>query len=171
MTDSIPRHIRPLPRGIFGFELQPDLPTRGELADILNEGLSKRFGSTQVRYPLIQWLYRVSTLILHVDHSEVLVSLLRDGSRHELPKYQREWMVLIDPFSGPVWRLLRSGTEKDHQTALLAVSNEIHALLSNIPRIVALRWYFKGWDPKQPAVPTPADLPWFPETPEALDRS
>ena len=171
MTEPTQRRIRRVPRAAFGFELQPDLPTRDELTHILNDGLSKRFGPLQVRYPLIQRLYRVSSMLLHVHGREVLVSLLRDGSRRELPEYHREWMVLVDPFSGPVWRVLRSGSEEGHQTALLAVSNEIHTLLANIPRIAALRWYFKGWDPKRPAVRTPAELPWFPKAPELHNRS
>jgi len=105
-------------------------------------------------------------LIVNVDGKEVLVSLLRDGSRRELPEYQREWMVLVDPFSGPVWQVLRHGSEKGYQDVFLAVSNEIHGMLVTIPRITALRWYFKGWDPKKPAVRTPSELPWQVEGPE-----
>ena len=152
--------LRKLPRALFGFELQTVLPVRQELAGLLRDWLSKRFGSVQVKYPLIQRLYRESMLIVNVDGKEVLVSLLRDGSRRELPEYQREWMVLVDPFSGPVWQVLRHGSEKGYEGVFLVVSNEIHAMLVTIPRITALRWYFKGWDPKKPAVRTPSELPW-----------
>lgn len=152
--------LRKLPRAIFGFELQPVLPTLQELANVLKEGLSKRFGRVQVRYPFIQRLYRESMLIVSVNGREVLVSLLRDGSRGELPEYQREWMVLIDPFSGPVWRVLRHDSERGYESEFLAVSNEVHALLGEVPRIARLRWYFKGWDPNKPAVRTPSELPW-----------
>jgi len=152
--------LRKLPRAIFGFELQPALPARQELSDLLKEGLSKRFGPVKVKYPLIQRLYRESMLILGVEGKEVLVSLLRDGSRGELPEYQREWMVLVDPFSGPVWQVLRHDSERGYEGVFLAVSNEIHALLGAIPRITGLRWYFKGWDSKKPAVRTPSELPW-----------
>jgi len=153
-------NLRKLPRAIFGFELQPALPTRQDLADLIKEGLSKSFGPVQVRYPFIQRLYRVSTLILSVNGKEVLVSLMRDGFRRDLPEYQREWMVLVDPFSGPVWRVLRHDSENGYESTFLAVSNEIHALLVKVPRITALRWYFKGWNPKKPCVRTPSELPW-----------
>lgn len=166
MTDRTARGIRQVPRAVFGFELQPDLPTRRELADLLKEGLSKRFGLVQTRYPLIQRLYRQSMLILKVNDKEVLVSLLRDGSRSELPDYQREWMVLVDPFSRSILQVLKPDSEKGHESALLAVSSEMHTMLGTVPRIIALRWYFKGWDPKKPAVHTPAELPWLPRTPE-----
>jgi hypothetical protein len=152
--------LRKLPRAIFGFGLQPALPTRQELARVLEQGLSKRFGPVQVRYPIIQRLYRESMLIVNVGGKEVLVSLLRDGSRRELPEYQKEWMVLVDPFSGPVWRVLRHGSESGYESEFLAISNVVHALLGEVPRIKGLRWYFKGWDPKKPAVRTPSELPW-----------
>ena len=166
MTDPTAHGIRQVPRAVFGFELQPDPPTRRELAELLKEGLSTRFGPVQARYPVIQRLYRQSMLILNANDREVLVSLLRDGSRPELPEYQREWMVLVDPFSGPIWQVFRPGSERGHESALLAVSSEIHTLLGNLPRIIALRWYFKGWDPKKPAMQTPTELPWVLKTPE-----
>jgi hypothetical protein len=99
-------------------------------------------------------------LIVSVNGREVLVSLMRDGSRRELPEYQRDWMVLLDPFSGPVWQVLRHDSERGYESEFLAVSNEVHALLGEVPRITRLRWYFKGWDPKKPAVRTPSELPW-----------
>lgn len=152
--------LRKLPRGAFGFELQPALPARQELADLLKEGLSKRFGSVQVRGSLIQRFYRVSMLIVPVNDKKLLVTLLRDGSRRELPEYQRMWKVLVDPFPGSTWQVLRHDSEKGYEGELLSVSNEIHSLLVHVPRITGIRWYFKGWDRTKPAVRTPSELPW-----------
>lgn len=153
-------NLRKLPRALFGFELQPAPPTRQELADFLKEGLSKRFGPVQVRYSFIQRLYRMSSLILSVHDKKVLVILLRDGSRRDLPEYQREWMILINPFSGPVRQVLRHDSERGYEGEFLVVGNEIHELLLKVPRITTLRWYFKGWNPKRPCVRTPSELPW-----------
>jgi hypothetical protein len=170
MVDWKTRDIRQAPRAAFGFELHPTSPTRQALAGILQEGLSKHFGSVQARYPFIPRLYRMSMLIVKEDDKEALVTLFRDRFRRDLPKYQREWRVLVDRFTGPVWHVLRHASEKGHENLLFAVSNEIHALLVTVPRITRIRWYFKGWDPAQPCVRTPAELPWpatIPEPPQS----
>lgn len=160
MADRRARAIRKLPRAVFGLELQPAGSVRQELADLLKGALSKRFGLVQVRYPFIQRFYRQSMLILSVNGKDVLVRVLRNESRQEQPEYQREWMVLVDRFSGPVWQVLKHDSERGYESEFSAVSDEIHELLIKIPGITRLRWYFKGWDPKKPAVQTPAELPW-----------
>lgn len=166
MVDRKARDIRQAPRVAFGFELHPTLPTRQELAALLKEALSKRFASVQARYPLIPHLYRMSMLIVKETDKEVLVTLFRDRFRRDLPEYQREWRILVDRFTGPVWQVLKQDSEKGHENALFAVSKEIHALLVTVPRITRIRWYFKGWDPAQPCVRTPAELPWSATVPE-----
>jgi hypothetical protein len=160
MEDRLLPGIRQAPRAAFGFELQPGLPTRQELAELLEKGLSKRFGPVKVRYPLLQRVYRMSMLIVTVNDKEVLVTLFRDRFRRDLPEYQREWRLLIDRFTGPVWQVLRHGSERGHEDLLLAVSDEIHKMLVTIPRITRIRWYFKGWDRNKPCVRTPGELPW-----------
>lgn len=166
MVDRKARDIRQAPRVAFGFELHPTLPTRQELAALLKEALSKRFASVQARYPFIPYLYRMSMLIVKDNEKEVLVTLFRDRFRRDLPEYQREWRVLVDRFTGPVWQVLKRDSEQGHENALFAVSKEIHALLVTVPRITRIRWYFKGWDPAQPCVRTPAELPWPATVPE-----
>lgn len=52
---------------------------------------------------------------------------------------------------------------------LMLISDVIHTLLADTPRITQLRWFFEGWDNNTPGVPTPADLPWDVEISEVRD--
>jgi hypothetical protein len=43
---------------------------------------------------------------------------------------------------------------------LMQLCREIHAMLTPIPGVSAIRWYFEGLNDQTPAVATPNELPW-----------
>jgi hypothetical protein len=79
----------------------------------------------------------------------------------------RMWEIAISPFrfSRPSERFPEDEQDR-YAKDLLVISNEIHAVLARTPGVSRLRWWFVGWDVKNPGVPTPAKLPWRIGTPE-----
>ena len=57
---------------------------------------------------------------------------------------------------------------KNNAGDLLLIADSIHALLTTIPGVARLVWFFQGWDIKIPGARTPAELPWHADAPEQL---
>ena len=77
-------------------------------------------------------------------------------------KYEAgEWVVIVGPSDSPsLWA--RSGRQRPaaNVAELRRVCDTIHELLSGLPGVSALRWYFEGARNPAPAVATPCELPW-----------
>jgi hypothetical protein len=72
-----------------------------------------------------------------------------------------EWVLMISP--ARLWDLL--GLLLGHNLTgfspeLMQVCRSIHAMLTSIPGITEVRWYFQGARSQSAAVWTPDELPW-----------
>lgn len=147
--------IQRYPRVSFNLELLPARGARKELARRFEQHLSKHFGPVRTR----RLLFPIYLLILKLSSGDFAVGIAR--RRRWGPDY-RAWYIAIDPARGNV----PNEEQRKHAKDLILISDEIHALLSGIPEITRLRWYFDGWDNKTPGVRTPAELPWHLDIPE-----
>jgi hypothetical protein len=59
-----------------------------------------------------------------------------------------EWLLLVSPPNTP------------DASELIVVCREIHALVTAIANVTAVRWYFEGPHNQTAAVATPDELPW-----------
>ena len=77
-------------------------------------------------------------------------------------KYEKdEWVLLVGPSETPgLFDLLRGRKPVAHSPELQQVCREIHAALTAISGITAVRWYFEGFHSQTAAVATPDELPW-----------
>ena len=155
--------IKQVPRAAFSLEMLPVSQSRQMLATMFQHHLSERYGRVRLKYPLVQALLlmrKLSVLTFTVRGKGIVVALHRAKGPSEVPVQKREWRLLIDPFDAsiPLKRML--ALEKKYEKELRIVSTDLHGLLVSIPEVKSLRWYFMGWDPKVPAVRSPAELPW-----------
>lgn len=149
-----------MPRVGFGLQIVPKWRARVDLAKWLTRQLSKRFGHIPL-YP--GYLFRASILVVSLNNEKFHVrvrELKRAGST------MRMWEIGVNPscFFPLFGERLPENEQERYAKDLLAISNEIHAVLSGTPEVTRLRWWFAGWDIKTPAVPTPAKLPWHVNT-------
>lgn len=151
--------IKKVPRAAFRLE-PPPRRGRQELAGMLQQHLCQQFGRVQIVWPFVQMLLRRSILRLRVQGKGIVVLLERSKIPIDVPEDKRAWRLMIDPFesSMPLKRMLM--LEREYEKELMVVSEDLHAFLVSTPGMKSLCWYFRGWDPKLPGAPSPAELPW-----------
>jgi hypothetical protein len=115
--------------------------------------LTKRFGPVRM---FKRVFLPVSILTFNVLETKFVIAVTPERRK----KYDNEWYVSVDPIEYPVSKDLPRELEMKYAGNLLAISEEINVLLTDIPGVTRLRWYFEGWDKKKPGVRTPAELPW-----------
>ena len=72
-----------------------------------------------------------------------------------------ECILLVGPSDNPSqWARLRRQRPVSNVAELRRVCDTIHQLLTRLPGVSALRWYFEGARDPMPAVATPHELPW-----------
>jgi hypothetical protein len=155
--------IKQVPRAAFSLEMLPVNQSRQMLATMFQHHLSERYGRVRLKYPLVQALLlmrKLSVLTFTVQGKGIVVALHRAKGPSEVPVQKREWRLLIDPFDASIPLKQMLALEKKYEKELRIVSTDLHDLLVSNPKVKSLRWYFMGWDPKVPAVRSPAELPW-----------
>jgi len=152
--------IQRLPRVVFNLELVPARGARKELTKKIERHLSKNVG--QVR-SIGRWIFPVSLLQITLAAGNFAVGIAR--RRRKGPDYGA-WSISIDPVIGRVPGNISSEEQRKCAKDLMLISDAIHALLTEIPGVTRLRWFFEGWNNKTPAVGSPADLPWHLDVPE-----
>jgi hypothetical protein len=110
-----------------------------------------------------RWIFPVSLLKITLPAGDFSVGIAR--RRRKGPNYGT-WSISIDPVIGRVPGNISNEEQRKRAKDLMLISEEIHALLADIPGVTGLRWFFEGWDNKTPGVRTPADLPWHVDIPE-----
>lgn len=77
-------------------------------------------------------------------------------------KYEdAEWILLVGPLDKPtLLDRLRGRKPISDVPALMLICREIHAMLTAISGVSAVRWYFEGFGSQTSAVATPDELPW-----------
>jgi hypothetical protein len=121
--------------------------------------LSQHFG--QIR-SIQRLVLPVSVLLLKLPGGDFTVTI-----RRVLRKRFAEWRIGVDPLAYPgLWKKLPKEEERKYAKDLLLISTEIHALLTSVPGITRVRWFFEGWNLRRPGVRTPAELPWYMDVPE-----
>lgn len=142
--------IQRLPTVSFSLELQ-----RIKLAKMLEQHLAQAFGPVRL-YRRALFLLPVSVLALDLPNGTFAAAISRQK------RFHRDWNVRVRPleYMSPI-RNLPDVEAPRYAKDLRAVSDRLNTLLTNFPGITRLRWYFEGWDPKKPAVLTPAELPWL----------
>lgn len=154
-------NIKRAPRVGFGLQIVPKWRARVDIARMMAWHLSKRFSRVKL-YP--GYVLRNSVLVVWLNGDKfVLVVRKEKNSRNEA----RMWQILINParFPEPGKHFPEEEQERYAQD-LRVISNEVHAVLARATGITRLRWWFVGWDMKQPGVRKPADLPWRVDAPE-----
>lgn len=151
--------IHRVPRVQFCLELLPVRRARKELALMFEKHLAKRFGPVRV---FKRVFLPVSILTLNIRDSKFVIAVTRERRK----KHDNEWYVSVDPIEYPAPKNLPRELERKYATDMLAISEEMNVLLTGVPGVTRLRWYFEGWDIKKPGVRTPAELPWHVDVPE-----
>lgn len=157
--------IKRAPRVGFGLQIVPKWRARVDLARWLTRQLSKRFGQIPL-YP--GFFFRASILVISLNNKKFHVRVREN-------KYpgntMRMWEIGVNPsiFFPVLGERLAENEQERYAKDLLAISNEIHAVLTKTPEVTGLRWWFAGWDVKKPGVPTPAKLPWRIDASESAD--
>lgn len=158
--------IKRLPRIAFDLDLLPgrfkflrDRRTQMDLVRRFEQPLSKRFGPVRVVSPLV---IPISAIVFTLKETDFAVGI---GRLRRTPN-RRAWSVAIDPLVSRR-RSLSNEELRKYAKDLRLISDELHRILSGIPEITRLRWYFEGGgDAAAPPARTPADLPWHVEMPE-----
>ena len=153
--------VHRLPRAIFNLDGLPARAARRELVGRFVQHLSGSFGPIRV-YGV--WFVRAVLFRLKLPDEEFAVGLAR-RRKYTGPDYGA-WTVSIDPAVGRVFGDVSNEDQRQYAKDLMQISDEVHSLLTDIPGITRLRWFFKGWDSTIPGVGTPADLPWQFDVPE-----
>jgi hypothetical protein len=154
------------PRVGFALNIVPKWRARLDLARMMTRQLSKRFADIRL-YP--GYLFRNSVLLVTL-HGEKFVVLVRED-KYKYPGHKdRMWQILISPYkfrSPAAW--FPEDEQERYAKDLMAISREVHAVLSRTPTVRRLRWWFVGWDVNQPGARTPAELPWCVDAAERPD--
>jgi len=145
------------PRAAFELAPGPSAMVRRRLALTLKQHLS-RTTRPILHLNRFLFLFPMTSLTVASEGCKIVVFIRPHKRSESTPK---RWHIIVDPLlrPGALEKLPIDEREKWHRN-LLRVSSEVHAALVGVSGIARLRWFFDGWDPKQPGVSTPAELPW-----------
>lgn len=142
--------FRKVPHACFKAEFPPPLSALEEISQILERHLCARFGIVK-RAPLWRWGHRL--VDVKVEQRLVWVAWHRNRFKNG------EWILFVAP--DPLRNLLRTRQPVEYKAELMLVSLDIHALLSSVPGISNVWWYFGGFRrQRRKGVWTPDELPW-----------
>jgi hypothetical protein len=129
--------------------LSPRSPEK-ELVDVVENRLRARFGPIKKVWPVFSatWGGKV-----RVDERTLLVILGR--SRWD----RDEWVLMVGAIYDSVGRFRRSKRIRPVQQ-LKNICLEIHSILTQIPDISDVRWYFQVSRRRSNVVARPDQLPW-----------
>jgi hypothetical protein len=128
------------PHVCFKAEFPPAARADDELPQLLERQLQSRVDTVRVvkaRF-LAPWAAVLQT-------GEKSFSVVLGRSKYAAD----EWILIASPPDPP-----------SDASELMATCRKIHAVLTAIPNISAVRWYFEGPKNQTTAVATPDELPW-----------
>ena len=140
------------PHVCFKAEFSSATRADSELPRLVERQLHTRFDSVRV---IRTWFLARAGCVVQIGEKSFTVALTRSKFGDD------EWILLVGPLDTPrlLDRLLRRESLFD-ASKLMLICREIHTLLTAIPNITAVRWYFEGFRSQTAAVATPDELPW-----------
>jgi hypothetical protein len=140
------------PHVCFKAEFPPAAKADDELPRLLERQLQSRVDSVRVVKSrlLAPWAAVLQT-------GEKSFSVVLGRSKYAAD----EWILIVSPPDTPsLLNRLRGRTPPSDASELMATCRKIHAVLTVVPNISAVRWYFEGFNNQTTAVATPDELPW-----------
>jgi hypothetical protein len=133
-----------------------DLVPSGSVDTVLPGILERQFRAVFESVNIVS-VGQLASLVVTFQTGEESFSAVLGRSKFE----RDEWLLLVGPPSGPglLDRIRGHGADVGLQE-LMTACREIHTILTRIPGISAIRWYFEGSRTQSPAVETPDELPW-----------
>jgi hypothetical protein len=122
-----------------------------ELSGVLEHALRARFDSVRVikTGPM-------ASLTVVLQTAGKSFSMVLGRSKYE----DDEWILLVGPPDGPSLLDRLRGQPLSAAPELILTCHAIHEILTELPGISAVRWYFEGLRTQTAAVATPDELPW-----------
>jgi hypothetical protein len=138
------------PRVAFSLNIVPKWRARIDLARMMSQQLSTRFGHISL-HP--GYFFRASVLVVNLNLERVLVGVRENRYPGNTARF---WEIAINPsrFPAPAKRFPDDEQER-YAKDLLVISEEVHAVLTRTPGVAQLRWWFVGWDVGKPGVRRP----------------
>lgn len=100
------------------------------------------------------WLRSGLIIFVQSDTATFVVSLM--GSKYA----NQEWVLVVVPPTSQKASSSLFPEDSDHNDELMRLCREIHEVLTKIPLLKSIRWYFDGYDSQLVAVSTPDELNW-----------
>jgi hypothetical protein len=141
-----------IPHVCFKVELPPTGQAADDVPRLLERHFRTRFDSARVMMtgPL-------APLAVALQAGAKSFSVVLGRSKYE----DGEWILLVGPPHSPslLDRLLSRRPASD-TPELMQLCREIHAMLTPIPGVTDIRWYFAGRNGQTSAFAAPDELPW-----------
>ena len=140
------------PHVCFKANFLPATRAGDDLPRLLERDLHARFASVRI----IKSRF-LAPLVVVLQAGKKSYSVVLGRSKYA----DDEWLLLVGSPDTPklLDRLCRRQPLFD-SSELMLICREIHALLTAIPNISAVRWYFEGFRSQTIAVASPDELPW-----------
>ena len=137
------------PHACFKVESASMAIADNDFPQALANQLQPRFSSVRVKKTPFKTSWAVVLQLERQSYAAVL-----GPSKHG----NDEWILLLGPPDAS--DRIRGDESTVSQEGLIRISREVHAVLTTIRGISAVRWYFEGPRTQTAAVATPDELPW-----------
>jgi hypothetical protein len=138
------------PHVCFKAEFPPAAKADDELPRLLERQLQSRVDSVRVMKARL-----LAPWAVVLQKGEKSFSAVLGRSKYAAD----EWVLIVSPPDTPS-SLGRGLSPPSDASGPVVICREIHAVLTAIPNISAVRWYFEGFRNQTAAVATPDELPW-----------